>query len=41
MTHIEAIRHAVTVIIDADLDLTQTRAAVMSVIPKEFRIAHD
>lgn len=41
MTYIEALRHAVTAIIDADLSGSETRAAVMSVIPKEFHIAHD
>jgi hypothetical protein len=33
----EAIRHAIKAIIDADLTLTETRAALWSLIPKEYR----
>jgi hypothetical protein len=40
VTYVEALRHAVTAIIDADLTLTDTRAAVTSLIPKEFHVAH-
>lgn len=39
MTHLEAVRHAVHAIIDADLTLNDTRAAVMSIIPKEFHVS--
>lgn len=41
MTYIEALRRAVHSIIDADLNQADTRAAVLSVIPKEFHVAHD
>ena len=41
MTYIEALRHAVHSIIDADLNRADTLAAVLSVIPKEFHVAHD
>ncbi|WP_285291454.1 hypothetical protein [Arthrobacter sp. ISL-69] len=40
MTYIESLRHAVHAIIDADLTLADTRAAVTSLIPKEFHVAH-
>lgn len=40
MTFNEAIRRAVTAIIDADLNLTETRTAVNALIPKEFRVAN-
>ena len=38
MTYLEALRHAVHAIIDADLPLTDTRAAVMALIPKEHHV---
>lgn len=34
------IRAAVYAIIDADLSLTETRTAVMALIPKEHHVAH-
>lgn len=40
MTYLEALRHAVHAIIDADLTATETRSAVTSLIPKEFHVAH-
>ena len=40
MTYIQALRHAVTAIIDADLSLAATRKAVTSLIPEEFHVAH-
>lgn len=36
----EAIRQAVHAIIAADLSLTETRAAVMAIIPKEHLVNH-
>lgn len=41
MTYVEALRHAVHAIIDADLSAAATRAAVMSAIPEEFHTNHD
>lgn len=40
MTYLEALRHAVHTIIDADLTATETRTATLSLIPKEFHVAH-
>lgn len=40
MSYLEALRHAVSAVIDADLTLTDTRTAVTSLIPKEFHVAH-
>jgi len=40
MTYTEALRHAVTAIINADLTLADTRTAVMNLIPKEHHVAH-
>lgn len=40
MTYVEALRHAVRAIIDADLPLDDTRAAVLTIIPKEHHVAH-
>lgn len=40
MTYIEALRHAVHAIIEADLTAAETRTAVTSLIPKEFHVVH-
>lgn len=40
ITSAEALRNAVYAIIDAGLTGPETRAAVMSLIPKEFHITH-
>jgi hypothetical protein len=40
VTFNEAVRHAVSAIIDADLNLSDTRSAVSSLIPKEFHVNH-
>lgn len=40
MTYTEALRHAITAIINADLPATETRTAVMNLIPKEHHVAH-
>ena len=40
MSYLDALRHAVSAVIDSDLNLTDTRAAVTSLIPKEFHVDH-
>lgn len=40
MTYVEALRHAVHAIINADLTLAETRASVTSLIPEEHRVTH-
>ncbi|GGH93955.1 hypothetical protein ACFFGR_09515 [Arthrobacter liuii] len=40
MTYLEALRHAVHAIIDADLTAAETRTAVTSLIPKEHHVIH-
>lgn len=40
VTYTEAIHAAVYAIIDADLSLTETRTAVMALIPKEHHVQH-
>lgn len=40
MTYLEALRHAIRAIIDADLTAPETRTAVMAIIPKEHHVAH-
>lgn len=40
MTYVEALRHAVHAIINADLPLADTRTAVMTLIPKEHHVSH-
>lgn len=40
MTYLEALRHAIHAIAEADLTLPDTRTAVMALIPKEHHVAH-
>lgn len=40
MTYIEALRHAVHAIINADLTAYETRESVTSLIPEEHRVTH-
>jgi hypothetical protein len=40
VTYAESFRHAINALITADLTAHETRAAVMSMIPKEFHVTH-